>query len=173
MDDVRIELKGLDKFKDFIDTRIFEKAMKRTIRDEGRRFKTTAVKQVRKTYNIKSARLKKVMSINVSGSTWRMKIKSRSLGLYNFSAKQTKKGVSFMVKKGNRQKLRNAFIARDANGKMRVFERKTKRRLPLKSLYSISPTQMFNKEVLELCQKQFEEHYAQTFEKNLNFYMKK
>ena len=56
---------------------------------------------------------------------------------------------------------------------MRVFERKTKRRLPLKSLYSISPTQMFNKEVLELCQKQFEEHYAQTFEKNLNFYMKK
>lgn len=171
--EIKAKLDGLEKFKDLVDASIYQKAMKRTIKDEGRRFKTTAVKQVRKTYNIKSARLKKVMSINVSGSSWRMKIKSRSLGLYNFSAKQTKKGVSFMVKKGNRKKLKNAFIARDVNGNMRVFERKTKKRLPLKSLYSLSPTQMFNKEVLELCQKKFEAYYAQTFEKNLNFYMKK
>ena len=66
----------------------------------------------------------------------------RSLNLARFSARQTRKGVTFKVKRGGPRKLiPGAFLI---NGGNTVMIREGKARLPIKALQTIDVAQMFN-----------------------------
>lgn len=68
--------------------------------------------------------------------------RGRSLNLINFSAKQTRKGVTVRIsRKGGRKLLASAFIA---NKGRTVFKRVGKDRLPIKAVQTIDVAQMFN-----------------------------
>jgi len=77
---------------------------------------------------------------------WRssIKISCRRIPLYNFSARQTKKGVTY--KKGGEKKrilIRSAFVATMASGHTGVFKRKAAARLPISELRGPSMGQVF------------------------------
>lgn len=74
-------------------------------------------------------------------------VNRRSIGLVNFSAKQTPVGVVSTVRKGAVRVSRGAFIAVGAQGNRHVFRRKTRDRLPLKSVYGPSMTHIWNDSV--------------------------
>ena len=63
--------------------------------------------------------------------------------LKEFKARQTKKGVSYKIRKGGKRKLiRSAFIGKESlNG--HVYVRITKSRLPLRKLYGVSVAAVF------------------------------
>lgn len=68
--------------------------------------------------------------------------RGRSLNLINFSARQTKRGVTVRIRKGGGRKLiRGAFIA---NKGRTVFIREGKKRLPITPVQTIDIAQMFN-----------------------------
>jgi len=75
---------------------------------------------------------------------WRssIKISRRRIPLLRFSARQTKKGVTY--KRGRERVLiRHAFLATMSSGHTGVFKRKFSRRLPVSELKGPSPGQVF------------------------------
>lgn len=172
--DLKVEVKGLDKFKDFLNTDTWYKTQKRTTTRAGSRFRKTVVKDVRETYNIKAKELKKYMRSNlikIDGSyAWKMNVKSRRLSLSHFNPKQTKKGVSVLIRKDEGRKvLSRTFIAKNNQ----VFQRVGKERLPLEIKRTISVPQMFNEQIVKAALKDIEEFYPKEFEHNLNYYLGK
>ena len=175
---VDIKLEGLKELKNVTNKDLYFKAEARTIREAGRKFRTTTVKAVRKTYNVKASELKKRMKIGNSKDSykyeWHMYVKGRPLGLENFGARQTKKGVSVLIKRqSGRKVLLHTFLRRGKSGNLKVFARKGKERLPIKSYYTISIPQMFTKEIVDAGLERVEREYKRDFERNLLYYITK
>ena len=175
---IDVKLTGLEKFKNIANQKVFQKAANRTVRRMGTRFRTTAVKEVRKTYNIKAKTLKDKIRARTyytekDGHHWRFYVSGKPMSLIHFAPRQTKKGVSVKIKKQSGRKLiRGAFIARDKYGNLRVFNRVGKERLPLDSKYTLSIPQMFTDEILDKAKKEVEDNYQQEFERNINYYLR-
>ena len=175
---IDINLKGLEKFEKTVNRKIINKAANRTIRRMGTRFRTTAVKEVRKTYNIKAKTLKQKIRARThydkeGNQSWRFYVSGKPMSLIHFAPRQTKKGVSVKIKKQSGRKIiKGAFIAKGKNGNLRVFKRVGKERLPLDTKYTISIPQMFNEEILDKAKKEVEDNYQQEFERNINYYLR-
>jgi len=168
---IKVEIEGLDKFKDFLYSDVWYKAQKRTTTEMGRKFRTRVVKDVRKVYNIKAKDLKKDMRTRVyktsQGFEWRLKVKGKMQSIIKFGAKQNKKGVSVLIRKDEgRKTLAKTFIA-----KGQVFQREDKERLPLIVKKTISVPQMFNKETMKEAFKEVSREYPKRFEHNLDYYL--
>ena len=173
-DSFNIKLNGMDGIKKMLDDEIYAKALGRSLNRTKTKFKSATTKKVRETYNIKAKELKKYIKFKKTGDLeWRFVVKSSPLGLEKFKPRQTKSGVSVMVKKGNRIKLAHAFLAKDRNGNIRVFERETKKRMPISRLFSLSVPQMFNEKILEKGFKEAEETFEKEFKHNLDYYLGK
>ena len=170
---IKVEIEGLDKFKEFLYSDVWYRAQKRTTTEMGRKFRTRVVKDVRKVYNIKAKDLKKSMRTKVEKKgdafVWKLNVKSRLLSLTHFGAKQTKKGVSVLIRKDEgRKTLAKTFIA-----KGQVFQRKGKERLPLIVKKTLSVPQMFNKETMKEAFEEVGREYPKRFEHNLDYYLGK
>lgn len=171
---MRIDVKfdGIDELMKALNEKAYRKAMNRTIRRMGQRFRTTATKEVRKTYNVKASKIKQYMRAKMDGDTFKMYIKSSTVSLMNFGARQTKKGVSVKVRKDRGRKvIKGAFIAVGKNNNLQVFKRVGKERLPIESKKTLSITQMFNENVLNKAKSAVEESYENEFKRNLDFYL--
>lgn len=72
-------------------------------------------------------------------------VSGKPIGLIEFTARQTARGVSVRIKKGSGRKVvQSAFIATNrGNGYRGVFRRTTKERYPIKNLRSVSIPQTF------------------------------
>ena len=170
---IEVKIEGLERFEALANSTVWYKAQKRTTTESGRKFRTTTVKEVRKIYNIKAKDLKARIRTRVEkgkeGYAWRMQVKGRPIGLEKFGARQTKKGVSVLVRKDSgRKTLSKAFIA-----KGKVFERVGKKRLPIVNLKTLSVAQMFNKETLKVAFEEVSREYPKRFKHNLFFYLEK
>ena len=171
---VKINTKGLEELSRTLDNKLLEKVIGRTLSRTSTKFKTTTTKLVRKTYNIKAKDLKEYIKLKRTGKfERRFIIKGKTLGLEKFNPRQTKSGVSVMVKKGNRIKLSHAFLAKDSNGNIRVFERETKKRMPLSRLFSLSVPQMFNKEILKQGINEANKTFEKELKHNLDYFLDK
>jgi len=108
---------------------------------------TAGNKAVTKEWNIKLKELKPYIhttKATQNSHTAIIKVKSRSISLNHFEAKQLKRGVSFKLKKNKkRTTLKHTFIAKTKNGYIGVFKRKGLKRLPLNTFKSISPSSMY------------------------------
>ncbi len=169
---ITAQIKGLEKFSCLNKASIF-KAQKRTTTEIGRKFRTKVVKNIRNTYNIKAKDLKKSMRTKIERKSdafiWSLNVKSRLLSLTYFGARQTKKGVSVLIKKNSGRKiLTKTFIAKE-----QVFQRETKKRLPIAAKKTLSIPQMFNKQTMQEAFKEASKEYPKRFEHNLNYYLNK
>jgi hypothetical protein len=173
--ELKLNLKGLEELKNSLDGKMLEKIVGRTLGRTTTKLKTVTAQEVRKTYNIKSKDLKNYIKLKkVSNFKYIVKIVSRQSNLAKFGARQTKKGVSVLVKKGEGRKLiTGAFLARGQNGSMRVFKRHTKDGKKLKAFYSLSIPQMFNKDVMNKGFDEAQKTFEKEFEHNLDYYMRK
>lgn len=172
---LEIDLSGLEKFEKFMDQAPYKKALNATTKRMATRFRKISTMEVRKTYAIKAGDLKKTIKLKKVGNfTYKIDIRGKTLGLELFGARQTKGGVSVRVRKDRGRKIiKGAFLGRDIGGKLRIFKRKTKHRLPLKRFYTIAVPQMFNKDILNKAAKEVERNYEKEFEHNLDYYLNK
>lgn len=146
MSNIKVELKGLDKVLAVMHPKVYRKALSRTLNELGSGIKTSTVKEVRETYNVKASGLKKKLKTKNSSDSnlkWTMEVPADSrINLINFGARKVKTGVSIKImKSGDRKVVKGAFIA---NKGKTVFQRKTKNRLPIKTVTTMSPSQMIS-----------------------------
>ena len=115
------------------DVRSIPKILSQAVNKTITKAATVADVEIRKTLNVKQRTVKGKFTIFKSNSrkqTARLKVLGGAFPLINFNAKQTKKGVTFKVKKNKGRKiLKGAFIATMQRGHKGVFLRKFKKRL--------------------------------------------
>jgi hypothetical protein len=124
------------------------RAVNRTIEQA----KTSMSREIRAEFNISASKVSAALRINratfrnglfrIEASLESPSKRGRSLNLINFSARQTSRGVSVLIKKGGGRKvLPHAFIA---NQGRTVFQRVGKARLPIVAVQTIDVAGMFN-----------------------------
>lgn len=137
---------------------------------------TETSRQIRKIYNVRDRAVKRAMKkrrAHAKSLFARLTIEGARIGLIEFSARQTKPGVTVQIRKdGGRKLVKSAFINTrrwrswqdGAEQSHRgVFRRVGKERYPIRYLRSVSiPQQFANKAVLEAIQS----IAVMTFEKN-------
>lgn len=111
--------------------------------------KTRALKEITSEWNVKRSDIAPMVTLKRAergGGGMEAAVRAEgaiSLPIYKFGARQTKSGVSFKIKKsGKRGKLANAFIAKMKSGKVGVFERVGKKRLPIVEKFTIGIPRM-------------------------------
>jgi len=105
-----------------------------------------AARRIRAAYNIKVGTARDQMRIeraNRNRLVAEIVVSGRPIPLVEFAARQVRAGVTVQVKRGARKLRAGAFIATMRTGHRGVFERKGKRRLPIKELFSLSLPSMF------------------------------
>jgi len=169
-----IDIKGIDELRKALDPKLFDKAKRRTVRRMGQRFRANVSKEIRKDYNVNAKVIKKAISKGeFKDDTYRFYIKGRTINLIKFNARVLKKGgvsIKAIKKGGKRTKLRHAFIAKDKGGNLRIFERKGKERLPLRSVATLSVPQMFNKEVMARASRVVTDNFDKEFMHNYEWF---
>jgi len=93
-----------------------DKIRKRVVSTLSRRIKVQARRDIQTEYNLKASTINDRLSVSHRFFDVRLKARAAGLNLINFSARQTKTGVSYAVKKGQRKTLSHAFIRRTKKG---------------------------------------------------------
>jgi hypothetical protein len=138
---------------------------------------TEAGREIRKVYNVRQKAITSAfrkLRASMSKLTARLVIEGVRIGLIEFAARQTKRGVTVRIlKSGGRKLVKGAFITASTRGNYRgggsqginqVWRRAGKERYPIFPLRSVSIPQAFmNKAVLAVLDK----HATETFNKNL------
>lgn len=132
---------------------IADKALASALNKTVAQAKTAMSREIRAEFNISAATVNQSLTISrASASRGKFQLSAslgsisrpgrRSLNLARFSARQTRKGVTFKVKRGGPRKLiPGSFLI---NGGKTVMIREGKSRLPIKALQTIDVSQMFN-----------------------------
>jgi hypothetical protein len=111
---------------DRVSEEVREKAAMRAINKMADQVKVQASRDIRGAgYNIKIGTIKKAITIGRASSSQlvaRVRASGRPIGLINYGARKTRKGVSVQVKNG-RKIIPDAFIATMPNGHRGVFVR--------------------------------------------------
>ena len=172
--ELKIDLKGVGAVKRMLDPKLVKKAEPRAINKTGKMARTAQSKEIRIIYNITAKRLNKELE-KVSGpnratvSKPRAIIRARKLtkrnpGLQHYSAKQTKKGVSYRIHKDKgRQKLPHAFKATMSRGGVGVFIRTNKKRLPIVRKTGPSVVQMMERVGIKPIKRSVNKNFARLF----------
>ena len=122
----------------------------RALNKTARMVEVQANRQIRGRYNLKRSEVDAAISskaASISKLTAMISAKGKPLKLYNFGRNQTKKGVPVIIIKGQRKIIAHAFYAIMKTGHAGVFQRTSRKRLPIKELTTISIAQMFGTKV--------------------------
>lgn len=128
------------------------RALSRALNKAVRTGRTQAAKLIREEWGVSSATIKSALSSHrssVSLLVATLTARGARIPFKEFGARQTKKGVSVLVKrKEGRKRLRHAFIVKSLGS--HVFERRGRTRLPIDKKFGPSIPFMFGRpEVLE------------------------
>jgi hypothetical protein len=138
---------------------------------------TSASREVRKVYNIKARDIKqrtKIIKANINRAIASFSIEGSRMKLLLFGARdEYPKGVTVMIKKGSRKRLRSAFVAKMPSGLLNVFIRTTEKRLPIKSLRTLDIATMYNVEGEKAVEKIFNNEYLKIMEHEIDFRLSK
>jgi hypothetical protein len=153
----------------------FEKAVLRTVNKLIVKGRKAATQQVRQVYAVKAGDLKdhtKIYRANRSRPEAKLVIRGRKMPIILFGAKQKAKGTTVRIKKaGGRKLIQSAFIATMKSGKIQVWLRKGKSRLPIRQLFTVSPPKMFEKEGEKSFQEIIRRDVGPTLKHELQFYL--
>ncbi len=133
----------IKKFKDF--HKVNPRAISLAMNHSGRTAQTSALRKMRKAWNIKAKDLKtyvKVTKANVNRPEYTFKFHSRPINLFEFDARQLTKKASYKIQK-KRKKLENSFIK--GHGRNTFVYRRVSREHII-PYFSITPSTMFKEE---------------------------
>lgn len=164
-------------------SRVVPQAYFSALNRTAQRVKTESHRKIRETYYIKQKDVAAIVSVSKSSKYQayaEVRAKGRNIPLYKFSASpRTRRNpppkvLKARVKKGEKLKpIKGAFIAQvGRGGHMGVFERLSKRRLPIRELYGPGVPQMLgNREVIDHLEKtavtEMEKRFAHELERRL------
>ena len=94
-----------------------DKIRTRVVGTLSRRIKVQARRDIQTEYNIKASTINDRLSVSHQFFDVRLKARATGINLIAFSARQTSKGVSYAVKKGQRKTLAHAFIRSTRSGR--------------------------------------------------------
>lgn len=164
-------------------TEMREKATVRALNRTIEQVRTQASREVRAAgYNLKAAVVRATMKMHraSAGRLWaRVVASGRPIPLVQYSARQTRKGVTVNVMNG-RKLVPGAFIAKMRNGKIGVFEREMPQRkrtkankyaaLPVRHLHGPSiPAALANAKVQQALQRLIEQKFPEILAREARF----
>ena len=167
-------IEGLDKLKRRLDPKLVKKAEPMALNKTAAIARTDQSKEIRKTFNITAKRLNQDLE-KVSGSNKATANNLRSIvkatkksntnpGLQNFGAKQTRKGVSYRIRKDQgRKNIPGAFKTNMPKGGEGIFLRTSKDRLPIVRKTGPSVVQMMTKIGIAPVQKAAKNNFPRLF----------
>lgn len=157
---------------------IYRKGLKRAIRKgvsdsqkkmlvEGRRIIRES-KALKLRFINRRVKVRRNTSRDIGSMRWGVTVTGSRTGLIAYPSRQTKKGVSVEVNRGQRKIIQGAFIATLKSGKKAVFRReKGSKRLPINELWGTRPFEVLNKErSKKLLQARGRSAFEETFERN-------
>lgn len=130
---------------------------KRAIQTLTRRLPVQARRDIQGEYNIRAGRVTKDLSVGVTRERVRLIGHWRGIGLNQYGARQTRRGVTASIFRGQRRLYAGSFMARLLGGNLQAVERsgeprvmkagryKGKRRQPIATLYGPTVAQMLAK----------------------------
>lgn len=153
--------------------RLLPQATARALNRTATTVRAQATRRIRERYNLKAGVIRAQLRINRADRnrlTAEVIASGRPIPLIEFSARQTRAGVSVRVIRGQRKVRRHAFIAKMHTGHVGVFERTSSKRLPIKELFSVSlPVAFARKEILAALEQVAVERFRIEFERELRF----
>lgn len=171
-DVVTLKIEGMDDILAMLDDKRVRAGLHSGMRRVGSRIKTAISQDIRGRYNIKKADLDKRFNVSISDEMTEVTISGKHLSLINFvnpsslkmrsvrpqriGSKISKQGTILkpyvqvkILKEGGYKTLNHAFIVSTHKGGFGVFERTSKKRLPIKLLYGPSVSQMAMSETVQ------------------------
>lgn len=134
-----------------------------------------ASRRIRERYNLKAGAIRAQMRIvraNRGRLTAEVIASGRPIPLIEFAARQVGTGVSVSVIRGSRKVRLHAFIAKMKTGHVGVYERTSRRRLPIKELFSVSLPRAFTRaEILTSIERVAIERFRIELARELRFRM--
>ena len=172
--DVKIE--GIEGLLRDLDPQLQTKVVVSTVNELASNARATAKRRIRSVYNIKARdidiRIKKANRTNAYAV---LTIPTARTPLIKFGARwksyRTPIGASVMVRKGNRKKIRGAFIATMPSGHTGVYRRDGSGSLPIDELESLSVGKMFLMYEPEI-QRYLNRRFEKVFFRNLSYHMR-
>jgi hypothetical protein len=113
------------EFRDLTDAE-FNLGVARAINHTLAKVRTASSKEIRQVYNISAKDIRQALTIKRASSNqpYGFVIASgKPIPLKQFKPRQTKDGVSVIIKKGNRQVIKSAFLATMGSGHQAAFAR--------------------------------------------------
>lgn len=194
-----IKVEGLAEALQFLDTPAVRKAAKETLKDLVKMAKTEASSGIREKFNLKKQDLDprlKVRLPSFSNLTSEIAITGTPIPLVYFGAREVRdtqqgvlvqdrrsgriqrrasgaRGVTYEVERGQRKTLSKAFMAYHSRfDRVEVFQRKGKKRLPLRTFRSITIPSMFSQDrvILPVTAK-VQDNFDQRFDHHLRYFV--
>lgn len=171
--DVRSDIKqAVARLEANVD-RVLPQATARALNRTATTVRAQASRRIRERYNLKAGAIRAQMRIsraNRGRLTAEVIASGRPIPLIEFSARQTRKGVSVQVIRGRRKVRLHAFVAKMRTGHVGVFERTSSKRLPIRELFSVSlPSAFTQKEILTSIEQVAVERFRIELERELRF----
>ena len=125
----------------------FPRAAIRALNRTGRAAEVQANAEIRKTWNLTRRDVDKSIFHRIAGVNrisargvmeYRIWAKGARVAWIRFNPRQTRAGISIMIRKGGRKQVRSAFIPQMPTGHMGVFVRKGAKRRMTKGRYASS-----------------------------------
>lgn len=168
--EIKMTLTGIKEAREAASPERLRRAIARALAKTVSQGKTAATKAIREEYNIKQRDLASKIRTEIDPSRLQaaITVSGRNIPLLQFGARQTKKGVTLQIKKGSRKVLRSSFISTMRSGHQGVFSRTTRKRLPIKELYSLGAAQMFgSRKVMEAVKDRIREQWDKNIQHEL------
>lgn len=170
---VSMDIRAADKMLTFTEREALPKATTRALNKTVKSVQSVAIKLIAKDIGIAQKDVRK--SLHIAKSTWTKPEASLTAGgkripIMALKAKQTKAGVTYRSKGGERGSIPGAFIATMKSGHTSVFKRLTKKRNPLIQLYGPSIPKVFIDAALTKAMgEEAEERWDKNFYHELNY----
>lgn len=155
-----------------------ERALSNAINRGISRVKTGAIRRVKEIYTVQSGAFNEATRIRVNkASTGNLvgfvSFAGYKIPLYKFKVTPTAPGVKKQVRaavmKGGGTPFEDAFIAQMRSGHIGVFERETRKRLPIEEKMGLSAAQMVgNEKVIETLEEEAQQLVNQRLEHEIN-----
>ena len=137
-----------EKFKRFHNEN--PRAISRAMNKASTVARTASLLHTRKVWNLKAKQLKDkaiLKPASVNNTSIIFKMHSTPVNLWSFGSKEITKGVSYKLQKTNRSaKLRGNYFIAGQGREPYVFVRKSKDRMDIMPMFTITPSSMFRTE---------------------------
>ncbi len=136
--------------------RRLDKALARALKKAGsnaiRGMKSASTRSVRQRKSFKVARVNKALTLTypkgnrIDDLVWRMHVSSDPVPVASLPHRQTRRGVTVKINQGKRKLIKGAFVARMSSGHKGVFQRTSKKSLPIREAFTTRITDVFKDE---------------------------